>query len=110
MKEHHNCKTAQEATPEKPLELKDLGSWWTSWEKFNTYLSQTFGATEIPLTYIYREHVEVMLDMHQADYASNDERYFNITVLEGSHFHEDNKWVYEELKTMLFDGPSWSFI
>ena len=110
MKERRDRKTAQEATPEKPPELKDLGSWRTFWEKFDTYLSQIFGAAEIPLTYVYREHVEVTQDMRQADYVSNDERYFNITVLEGSHFREDNKRVYEELKTTLIDGPGWSFI
>lgn len=45
-----------------------------------------------------------------AAYSDNDSRYYAITVLTGSHYREDNKRVYEELKLTMINGPGWAFI
>ena len=48
--------------------------------------------------------------MCTADYVMNDDHYYAITVLEGAHYREDNKHVYEELQSLTIDGPGWTFI
>ena len=48
--------------------------------------------------------------MCAADYVTNDECYYTITVLEGAHYREDNKHIYEELQALTIDGPGWTFI
>ena len=103
MHERRNRTAAAQTDPEKPPEFKDMNEWRTFWEKFDTYMSQTYGAAEIPLTYVYREHRDVTPEMRQANYNDNDLRYYAITILTGSHFREDNKRVYEELKLTHYD-------
>ena len=109
-KELHDHKNAADESPRKPGALKSLGKWHTWWEKFDGYLSQTTGAVEISLNYIYWAHQQVTDEMHAADYVMNDERYYMITVLEGAHYREDNKCMYEELQALTIDGPGWTFI
>ena len=72
-----------------------MSLWRTFWEKFDTYMSQTFGAAEIPLTYVYREHETVTAEMRAANYTDNDTRYYAITVLTGSHYREDTQAHYD---------------
>ena len=109
-KECHDCKNAADESPTKPGALKSLGKWCTWWEKFDGYLSQTTGAAEIGLNYIYQAHQQVTDEMHAADYVMNDECYYVIIVLEGAHYREDNKCIYEELQALTIDGPGWTFI
>ena len=109
-KERHDHKNAADESPTKPGALKSLGKWHTWWEKFDGYLSQTTGAAEISLNYVYQAHQQVTDEMHAADYVMNDECYYVITVLEGAHYREDNKHVYEELQALTIDGPGWTFI
>ena len=52
-KECHDHKNVADESPMKPRALKSLGEWHTWWEKFDGYLSQTTGAVEISLNYIY---------------------------------------------------------
>ena len=110
MRERRDRQAAAQTDPEKPPEFSDMADWRAFWEKFNTYMSQTYGAAEIPLTYVYREHEAVTNEMRIAAYADNDTRYYTITVLTGSHYREDNKRVYEELKLTMINGPGWTFI
>ena len=62
------------------------------------------------MNYVYQPHQQVMDEMHAADYVMNDEHYYAITVLEGAHYREDNKHMYEELQALTIDGPGWTFI
>ena len=109
-KECHDHKNVADKSPTKPGALKSLGKWCTWWEKFDGYLSQTTGAAEISLNYIYQPHQQVTDEMHAADYVMNDDHYYVITVLEGAHYREDNKHMYEELQALTIDGPGWTFI
>ena len=109
-KERHDHKNVADESPMKPRALKSLGKWHTWWEKFDGYLSQTTGAVEIGLNYIYQAHQQVTDEMHAADYVMNDDHYYMITVLEGAHYREDNKHMYEELQALTIDGPGWTFI
>ena len=97
MRERRDRTAAAQTDPEKPPEFKEMSEWRTFWEKFNTYMSQIYGAAEIPLTYVYREHQAVTDEMRAAIYTDNDTRYYTITQLTGSHYLEDNKRVYQKL-------------
>ena len=110
IKERRDRKDASEENPDKPPHLKDFGSWRIFWEKLDSYFSQTYGVAEIPLNYIYRTHTEVTDEMRVRDYESNDQLYYMITALRGSHYQEDNKRVFAELKDATIDGPGWTFI
>jgi hypothetical protein len=51
----------QELTkPPKLTSFKDWVNWWELWD---TYMQQTYGMAEIPLSYVYREHKLVTNDM-----------------------------------------------
>ena len=52
-KEYYDHKNVADESPMKPRALKSLGKWCTWWEKFDGYLSQTTGAAEIGLNYVY---------------------------------------------------------
>ena len=65
---------------------------------------------EIPLTYVYREQLEVDDELRAGDWNTNDERYYHLTVLSGDHFEVDNRTVFEELKALTISGPGWAFI
>jgi len=106
MKERRERKNATEEAPEKPPMLKDLAYWRIFWEKFDAYLSQTIGAAEIGLDYVYRPHQDVTDEMRQADYDTNDARYYEITALEGAHYREDNKRVYAEQSVVRVGSSS----
>lgn len=95
---------------DKPPELKDIANWRTFWENFDAYMAKIYGAAEIPLTYVYREHDEVTQEMYGADYATSNERYYALTKLSGPHYEEDNDKVFQALKTALLNGPGWAFI
>jgi hypothetical protein len=96
---------------QKPDKLADLGKWTRFWELLSTYLGRVKGAALIPLTYLVREHEEVMLvEIQNADYGSIQEQLIATTALSGPHFELDNQMLYNELKPLVIDGPGWSFI
>ena len=64
----------------------------------------------IPLTYLVREHEEVMPEIRNADYGSVQEQLIATMALSGPHFELDNRTLYDELKPLVVDGPGWSFI
>ena len=97
--------------PPKPVpQLKSLDQWRSFWERFDGLMSQTIGAAEIPINYVYRPHEAVDAAMLGADYASSDERYYATTCLSKKHYTEDRKRVYAALRDLVLDGPGWAFI
>jgi hypothetical protein len=93
--------------PPKLAHFKDWMSWWELWD---TYMQQSYGTADIPLSYIYREHDTITAEIRAAAYAEEDDRYIATTALAGRHFQLDNKRVWNELKPLVVDGPGWVFI
>jgi hypothetical protein len=101
---------ANPVEPTPPPPLKDLAKWRTFWEKLDSFFTIVRGAGEIPLTYVYRPTEVPTEAMRDAEYGSNDERYYSCTILEGTHYKADNARVFSTLKTLTCDGPGWTFI
>jgi hypothetical protein len=89
----------------KPPKLTSFKDWVTWWELWNTYMQQTYGMADIPLSYVYREHDIVTPAILAAAYAEPDDMYSAITVLSGRHYQLDNRRVWNELKPLMVDGP-----
>lgn len=94
----------------KPPKLTSFKDWVNWWELWDTYMQQTYGTADIPLSYTYREHEVVTADMRAAVYAEDDDKYIATTVLRGRHYQLDNRRVWNELKPLVVDGPGWVFI
>jgi hypothetical protein len=98
----------QELTkPPKLTSFKDWVNWWELWD---TYMQQTYGMADIPLSYVYREHEIATPEMRTAAYPEDDDLYIAITELRGRHYQLDNRRVWNELKPLVVDGPGWVFI
>jgi hypothetical protein len=111
MRDDDDYKAARkEADIQKPTLLTDLAKWTTFWELFVTYFSRLKGAANTPLTYLVREHGEVTPEIRAAAYASDVDRHIATTVHEGRHFDLDNTTLYDELKSLVVDGPGWAFV
>jgi hypothetical protein len=102
--------TQEDEAPYKPTELSDLIKWETFWERWKTYLSRINGAAKCPLSYIIRDHDEVLDVHHNAMYEDHDARLVATTALQGDWFTLNNHRVYDEFKALVLKGPGWSFI
>ena len=108
-------KTLKEATedvePTKPEPLKDIKKGWVAfWEHWINYISQLRGAADISLLYVFRPEAEVADADYDAEYADNEACYQRLTMLSGDHYAVDNKVVYNEIKSLVIEGPGWAFI
>jgi hypothetical protein len=111
MKDDKDYKAAMKDTEIQKLDkLADLGKWTKFWELLSTYLSRVKGAAFIPLTYLVREHEEVMPEIQNADCGSVQEQLIATMALSGPHFESDNQTLYDELKPLVVNGPGWSVI
>ena len=111
MKADSDFKLATEDTDiRKPAKLTDLAKWTKFWELLTTYLGRVKGAALTPLSYLVREHEEVTAEHFDAAYQSLQERLIATTAMNGTHFDLDNRTLYDEFKSLVVDGPGWSFI
>jgi hypothetical protein len=84
MKDDKDYEAATKDTEiQKPEKLADLGKWTKFWELLSMYLGRVKGAALIPLTYLVREHKEVMPEIQNADYGSIQEQLIAMTALSG---------------------------
>ena len=97
-------------TPTNPEPLKTFGSWQDWFELWDNYMLQIVGAAEIPLRYIYRKTESVSVQVLDAAYSTGEDQFYNTTELKGSHFDLDNERVWNEMKSLVMNGPGWSFI
>ena len=109
-----SAQTLKEATEDieltKPEPLKDFKQWIAFWECWLNYISQLCGAADISLLYVFHEKAEVTDDDYNANYMDNEECYQHLTVVTRDHYIVDNKMVYNEIKGLVINGPSWAFI
>jgi hypothetical protein len=95
------------AKPQKLTSFKDWVNWWELWD---TYMQQSYGTADIPLSYVYREHEAVTDVIQEAAYTDADDEYTAITLLGGRHYQLDNPRMWNELKPLVVDGPGWVFV
>lgn len=90
--------------------LKTTGMWFKFNEKFLNYISQIRGRAKAPLSYLIRDHVEVTPALRVAYYNSTDERMIATLLHAGEHYSNDNKRLWNELKSLTVDGTGWTYI
>jgi hypothetical protein len=100
----------EDEVPDKPTELSDLIKWEIFWERWKSYLSRIRGAAKCPLSYVIRDHDEVLDVHHNAVYEDHNARLVATTTLAGDWYTLDNHRVYDEFKALVLKGPGWSFI
>jgi len=76
-------------------------------EVMDTYLNTQIGCSGIPLNYIIRKEDEANEDI---EYDNDAEMAVAIAPLEGQAFKVDNCRVYAIIKSLIIEGPAWSFI
>jgi len=76
-------------------------------EVMDTYLNTQIGCSGIPLNYIIRKEDEANEDI---EYDNDAEMAVAIAPLEGQAFEVDNCRVYAIIKSLIIEGPAWSFI
>jgi len=79
--------------PALPGKFTTFGTKWHSlYEGFKGLLAVQHRCMDIPLSYVIREHTDVMAAMQNADdYDLSDARLIAIVVLEGDEHDQDNK-------------------
>jgi len=76
-------------------------------EVMDTYLNTLLGCSGIPLNYILCKEDE---PHDEEDYDNDAERAVAIAPLEGQAFEVDNRRVYAIIKSLVIEGPAWSYI
>jgi hypothetical protein len=90
-----------------PNEFKKNTKWKTFKESLIEYLNALKGKHNIPLAYVIREEEnppanQVLQTEHH--------RLITVTPLLGVEFDEDNGRVFDILKSLLINGPAWTWI
>lgn len=88
----------------------NLSKWMKFWELFTTYVGRVKGAASVPLSYLVREHGEVMHEIKDAEYETMEDRLIATTVHTGNHYQLDNYTLYDELKPLVIEGLGWGFV
>lgn len=97
--------------PTKPAEYKNTDKWMAFFEGFDHYCSRIRGVCNLPIKWIYRKHQEVTPQIRNAAYATNDDRLMAVTIMEGPHFVQDNKMVFDLIKEMTVNNETrWAFV
>lgn len=76
-------------------------------EVMDTYLNTQMGCSGIPLNYIICKEDEPDEDV---EYDNDAEMAAAIAPLEGQAFEVDNRRVYAIIKSLIIEGPAWSYI
>jgi len=100
----------EEETIDKPKEFSDMMKWEVFWEQWKTYTGHLRGAAKCPLSYIFRDHVQVDHALHLFTFVDHDSRLIATTELQGPWYELDNHRIYDEFKALVLKGPGWSFI
>jgi len=82
-----------------------LIKWEVFWERWKTYLSRIRGAAKRPLSYVIRDHEEVLDIYYNAAYEDHDAHLVATTTLSGDWYTLDNHRVYGKFKALILKGP-----
>ena len=81
---------------------------WNNWQiAFANKLNKTFGAADVPISYIMRPEVK---DVDDELFWDDDEMRHYQMPLEGQNFKHDNKLVYKLLEAPCVDTDAWAWI
>ena len=94
-----------ESDPTRPDKLSSFKNWTAWFQKVGTYFDQIRGAADVPLPYVYREARTITPEALVRTYGTEEKRFHHTTVLVGGHYALDNKRVWQELKSLVIDGP-----
>jgi hypothetical protein len=84
--------------------------WIPFWNQFDAYCKSVRGILNIPVSYVYREVVEVPENVRWRPYNTVDNYYMAQVVLTGEHYDEDNSRVYNLLEPLVSNGKAFAFI
>ncbi len=90
-----------------PGEFKKDTKWKTFKEGLIAYLNGLKGKHNIPLAYVIRE--DAAPQVNQA-FQTEHHRLIAITPLAGVEYDEDNGRVFDILKSLLINGPAWTWM
>jgi hypothetical protein len=90
-----------------PSELKKDMKWKTFKEGLIAYLNALKGKHNIPLAYVIRE--DEALQANQV-FPTKHHRLIAVTPLLGIEFDDDNGRVFDILKSLLVNGPAWTWM
>lgn len=106
------CKSSDAADAPEPPKLKKIGFdvWDTFWRHFKNYCDTKRGAMNIPISYVFREHLVPTPEIMAQEYADSDESLMMKVTLAGPDYKFDNKMVWGILTRLVGDGSAWPFI
>jgi hypothetical protein len=84
--------------------------WIPFWNQFDAYCKSVCGILNIPVSYVYREVVEVPINVRNQRYNTMDDFYMAQVVLNGEHYDKDNSRVYNLLEPLVSKGKAFAFI
>jgi hypothetical protein len=90
-----------------PDDFKQNTKWRDFRESFLTFMQCTKGRCDFPLSYILREDEQPPAD---AEFDSQEAFEEAIVPFGGNYFDEDNRIVFDALKSRLINGPAWTWI
>jgi hypothetical protein len=94
-----------------PSKFKDMESFVEFKQDFDHACSRLRGVCGVPISWTYRAHVEVTVEMLEAAYATKDAYYMATMRLEGPHYDTDNKTVFDLLMVATQENPSaWAYV
>jgi hypothetical protein len=92
-----------------PEKFKDKNKWRDFSEAFFTFMQNSKGQCDFPLSYILREHDDPD-DIDPRDYATIEAYEEAIVPFSGAHYDVDNCMVFDSLKSYVLGGPHWTWI
>lgn len=91
----------------EPAQHKTASKWKAFKEEAIACMNGIKGKHNIPLAYIIREH---KASLGNPAYQSDHHRIIVITLLVGPEFDEDNRKVFDLLKSWIINGPAWTWM
>jgi len=90
-----------------PEKFKDKNKWRDFSKAFFTFMQNSKGQCDYPLSYIFREHDDPD-DIDPRDYATVEAYEEAIVPFSGAHYYVDNCMVFDSLKSYVLGGPHWT--
>jgi hypothetical protein len=99
-------------TPDAPAKFNGFGDKWRSFsDGFFGMMSAVRGTMNIPLSYVFREHVVPTPEIGLAAAALPSDDYLMMVVsFNIPEFTTDNRRAWEHLRPLLFDTPAWEYV
>jgi hypothetical protein len=92
-----------------PEKFKDKNKWRDFSEAFFTFMQNSKGQCDFPLSYILREH-DYPDEVDPGNYATIEAYEEAIVPFSGAHYDVDKCMVFDYLKSYILGGPHWTWI